>query len=295
MTSTGLSKVILDYDGTLTAEEEQVGELAERSIGELSRDILKVPLAQVRADYDRARARILAEPHRFWWEVNGLIAAYGDEGAFITNTTTIQTLLRSDPAYVEAVAESFPDFEYDPIMDCSNHLFHTHTFNLKPHFREGAEAVLDSLVGTAEVETLILSSSKGDKVEKNLRTLGFEQIRVLGDTRQYAMDPAWDKTFVDDEQGEGQVFQVDDKRTIDLRRPAYYKALKREQQGAGGLMVVADTFSMPGALPMMLGIPFVLLRTPYTPSWCDRYVAEHPCGHVLENLALLPELVATLL
>jgi hypothetical protein len=52
---------------------------------------------------------------------------------------------------------------------------------------------------------------------------------------------------------------------------------------------------MPGALPMMLGIPFVLLRTPYTPSWCERYVSEHPCGHVLENLALLSELVPKLL
>jgi hypothetical protein len=295
MSSAGLSKVILDYDGTLTAEEEQVGELAERSIGELSRDILKVPLSQVRADYDRARARILAEPYRFWWEVNGLIAAYGDEGAFITNTTTIQTLLRLNSAYVEAAAESFPHFEYDPIMDCSNHLFHTHTFNLKPCFREGAEEVLDWLLCAADVETLVLSSSKGDKVKKNLRSLGFEQIRVLGDTRQYGMDPSWEQTFVDDEQGEGQVFRVDDKRTIDLRRPAYYEALIREKQGASGLMVVADTFSMPGALPMMLGIPFVLLRTSYTPLWCERYVSEHPCGHVLEDLALLPELVPTLL
>lgn len=295
MTATGLSKVILDYDGTLTAEEEQVGELADRSIAELSRDILKVPLSQVRADYYRARARIMAEPHRFWWEVNGAIAAYGDEGAFITNTTAIQTLLRSNPAYVEAVAESFPRLEYDPIMDCSNHLFHTHTFDLEPHFREGAEAVLHSLVGAAEVETLILSSSKGDKVKKNLRTLGFGQIRVLGDTRQYEMDPTWDKTFVDREQGEGQIFRLDDKRTIDLRRPAYYKALMREKKGAEGLIVVADTFSMPGALPMMLGMPFVLLRTSYTPRWCERYVSEHPYGHLLDDLALLPELVPTLL
>ncbi len=288
-------KVILDYDGTLTAEEEQVEELAERSITALSRDILRVPLPRLREEYFSTRAMILAEPYNYWWEVNGAIAAYGDEGAFITNTTTIQTMLRLEPAYAKAVEESFPGVEYDPIMDCSNYLFHTYTFELEPHFREAAEAVLKGLVDAVDMEPVILSSSKGDKVGKNLRALGFGEIRVLGDTRQYEMDPSWDKTFVDPVQGEGQIFRVDDKRTIDLRRPAYYEALMREQKDSGGLIVVADTLSMPGALPMMMGIPFVLLRTSYTPLWCGRYVSEHPKGTVLEDLALLPELVPTLL
>jgi hypothetical protein len=295
MTAAGSVKVILDYDGTLTAEEEQVEELAERSIAALSRDILRVPLPRLREEYSRTWAMILAEPYKYWWEVNGGIAAYGDEGAFITNTTTIQTMLWLEPAYTKAVEESFPGIEYDPIMDCSNYLFHTYTFELEPHFREAAEAVLKALVGATELEPVILSSSKGDKVRKNLGALGFGQIRVLGDTRQYEMDPSWGKTFVDSVQGEGQVFRVDDKRTVDLRRPAYYEALVREKKDAGGLIVVADTFSMPGALPMMMGIPFVLLRTSYTPSWCERYVSEHPMGTVLENLASLPELVPKLL
>jgi hypothetical protein len=295
MEAAGLIKVILDYDGTLTAEEEQVDELAERSIVALSRDILRVPLPRLREEYAQTRAMILAEPYNYWWEVNGEIAAYGDEGAFITNTTTIQTMLRLEPAYVRAVQESFPGDEYDPIMDCCNYLFHTYTFELEPHFREAAQAVLRTLAGTTGLEPLILSSSKGDKVRKNLGALGFRQIRVLGDTRQYEMVPSWEKTFVDPVQGEGQVFRVDDKRTIDLRRPAYYRALTGEKKGAGGLMVVADTFSMPGALPMAMGIPFVLLKTPYTPHWCERYVSEHPLGAVLEDLALLPELVPTLL
>jgi hypothetical protein len=290
-----LIKVILDYDGTLTAEEEQVEELAERSVAALSQDILRVPLPRLREEYSRTRAMILAEPYNYWWEVSGQIAAYGDEGAFITNTTTIQTMLRLEPAYSKAVEDSFPGVEYDPIMDCSNYLFHTYTFELEPHFRQAAEAVLKALLDAEGVEPVILSSSKGDKVRKNLGALGFAQIRVLGDTRQYEMDPSWDKTFVDPVQGEGQVFRVDDKRTIDLRRPAYYEALIREQKDCGGLIVVADTFSMPGALPMMMGIPFVLLKTSYTPSWCERYVSEHPMGTVLEDLALLPELVPTLL
>jgi hypothetical protein len=51
---------------------------------------------------------------------------------------------------------------------------------------------------------------------------------------------------------------------------------------------VADTFSLPGALPLMMGIPFFLLHTSYTPEWCARAVDAHPLGHVLDDLADLP-------
>jgi hypothetical protein len=294
MPSSGLVKVILDYDGTLTAEEEQVGELAEKSIETLSREILKVPLSQVREDYSRTRAMILAEPHKYWWQVNGAIAAYCDEGAFITNTTTIQIMLRMNDSYSEAAAGSFPDAEYDPIMDCSNYLFHKNTFDLEPRFRPAARAVLAELVATPNLEPLVLSSSKGDKVRKNLKAIGFAEMRVLGDTRQYEMDPSWKKAFVHPQQGSGQVFRVDDRRTIDLRRPAYFKALTKEMEDAGRLVVVADTWSMPGAMPMMMEIPFLLLKTNYTPGWCERYVGEHPWGQMLSDLALLPEVLHTL-
>jgi len=294
MPSSGLVKVILDYDGTLTAEEEQVGELADTSLVTLSQDILKVPLSQLRADYAHARAMVLGEPHRYRWEVNGGIASYGDEGAFITNTTTIQTMLRLNPSYTEAVERYFPEVEYDSVVDCSNYLFHKHTFELSPRFRPAAEAVLGELVGQSDLEPMILSSSKGDKVTKNLETIGFGEMRVLGDTRQYEIVPSWTKEFVHPQQGTGQIFKVDELHTIDLRRPAYYDKLTREMEGATRLLVVADTWSMPGAMPMMMGIPFLLLKTTYTPAWCEEYVRNHPYGEVLANLALLPEMVRAL-
>jgi hypothetical protein len=70
----GMFKVILDYDGTLTAEEDQVGELAKKSITTLSQEILEVPRAEVRDAYYRTRAMLLAEPHKYWWEVNGWLS-----------------------------------------------------------------------------------------------------------------------------------------------------------------------------------------------------------------------------
>jgi hypothetical protein len=292
--TSGVVKVILDYDGTLTAEEEQVEELAQKSIRTLADKILMVPRSQVEDDYWRTRELVLKEPYRYWWEVNGGIAAYGDEGAFITNTTTIQTMLRLNSSYGEAVARYFPDVEYDPIVDCTNYLFHRHTFDLEPHFRPAARQVLRRLTLEPRMEPVVLSSSKADKVEKNLAGIGFQEIRVLGDTRQYEIDPSWKKEFVDPRQGKGQIFRVDDKRTVDLRRPAYYAALSGEQRDGAQLVVVADTFSMPGALPLIMGIPFLLLKTSYTPDWCDRYVEAHPCGEVLANLAMLPERVKAL-
>jgi hypothetical protein len=294
VTSSGAVKVILDYDGTLTAEEEQVGELAEKSVATLSREILMVPLSEVQEAYSRTREMILAEPHKYWWEVNGGIAAYADEGAFITNTTTIQILLRLNPAYAEVVGRVFSDVEYDPIMDCSNYLFHKNTFDLKPHFRQAAEAVLAELVDSPGVEPLVLSSSKGDKVTKNLRTIGFGEMRVLGDTRQYGIDPSWTKEFSHPEQGRGQIFRVDERHTIDLRRPAYYEKLTGEMEDSRRLVVVADTWSMPGAMPMMMGIPFLLLKTSYTPRWCEEYVNSQPYGEVLTDLALLPQRIRAL-
>lgn len=291
----GVVKVILDYDGTLTAEEEQVAELAARSIRSLSREILKAPLSQVRNDYYRTQAMLLADPDKFWWEVNGGIASYCDEGAFIMNTTTIQTMLRLNPYYSVAVRDYFPEFEYDPIVDCTNYLFHKHTFDLEPHFREPTQHILGELMADPRLEPIILSSSKGDKVRKNMIPLGFSEIRVLGDTRQYEIDPSWKKQFLHPEQGRGQVFSVDDKHTIDLRRPAYYSALVEEMGDAQRLVVAADTFSMPGALPMMMGIPFLLLKTDYTPGWCEAYVGKHPCGEVLSDLALLVDRVEDLL
>ena len=75
---------------------------------------------------------------------------------------------------------------------------------------------------------------------------------------------------------------------VDLRRPAYYRALAKTAADGSRIGGVADTFSLPGALPLMMNIPFFLVRTPYTPAWCLRAVTDHPLGCVLDDLADLP-------
>ena len=282
-------KVVIDYDGTLTAEEEQAVPLADKSLDTLATEIVDAPRAQLAADYAATRARLLAAPERYWWEVNGLIASYCDEGAFILNTTTLQVMLRENAAYARSVAAAFPQAEYDPIVDCTNALFHRHTAELRPVFRPAAREVLAALSRDPTKTPVILTNSLGDKVRRHLGALGLEhEVEVLGDTRQYEMNPNWPHRFHHRELGAIQVWPLADGRRVDLRRPAYFRALARSVIADGRLVVVADTFSLPGALPLMLGLPFFLLRTAYTPGWCARVVEEHPLGHVLDDLADLP-------
>jgi len=282
-------KVIIDFDGTLTAEETQARPLADRSLDTLAHEIIGTSHQQLAADYDATQARLLAAPHRYWWEVHGLVASYCDEGAFILNTTTLQVMLRDDPVYAAAVAAAFPRAEYDPIVDCTNALFHRHTAELPPAFRPAATEVLEALAAHPHRQPIILTISLGNKVQRLLRSLDLAgSVAILGDTRQYAMDPTWKHHFSHPTLGEIQIWPLSPRRHIDLRRPVYYHALTRAAADGSDLAVVADTLSLPGALPLLMGYPFFLLRTPCSPAWCVDAVAAHPLGRVLDTLAGLP-------
>jgi hypothetical protein len=285
-------RVIVDFDGTLTAEEDQVEDLAHRELTALADEILNVPYTRLASEYAAMRSRLLAAPRDYSWQINGLRASYCDEGGFILNTVTLQEMLRGNPDYFDAVARAFPDATYDPVADCANYLFHTYTAQLHHVFRPAARPLLNRLLAHPRREPVILTNSLGDKVRRQLESLELDaKINILGDTRQYEMDPDWKFHFDHPELGRIQVWPLGDGHEIDLRRPAYYQALKRAAADGARLAVVADTFSLPGALPLTMGIPFFLARTPYSPDWCLRAVEKHPCGQVLEDLGqLLPAL-----
>jgi hypothetical protein len=286
-------RVIIDFDGTLTAEEQQARPLAEKSLDTLANEIIGAPRRELAEAYNTAQARLLGAPHRFWWEVNGLVASYCDEGAFILNTTTLQVMLHENDAYRQAVLETFLDAEYDPVVDCTNYLFHRHTAELPPVFRPAARDVLTALAKDPHREPVVLTNSLGDKVQRHLATLALDNdVAVLGDTRQYDMDPDWTHQFLHPHFGKIQVWPVDRVHQVDLRRPAYYRALVQALEEDPSIAVVADTLSLPGALPLMMGIPFFLLHTSYTPDWCARAVEAHPLGRVLGDLGDLPAALA---
>jgi hypothetical protein len=166
---------------------------------------------------------------------------------------------------------------------------------LLPAFRPAAREVLSSLIEHPDRTPIILTNSLGDKVRRQIETLTLKRgIAILGDTRQYEMDPNWTHRFSHPKLGDIHVWPVSEKYQIDLRRPAYYRALVDAGGDGSQLAVVADTLSLPGALPLMMGLPFFLVRTAYTPDWCARAVERHPRGHVLNSLADLPAALDTL-
>ncbi len=288
-------KVVIDFDGTLTAEELQVRPLAEKALRTLADDILGVPYSQLVAEYEATQAQMLRAPFRYWWSVNGLVASYCDEGPFILNTATLMQLLSANERYLKIVELAFPVVTYDAIADCTNYLFNRHTAELPPLFRPAAREVLERLMAHPDYHPLVLTNSLGDKVRRYLTTLGIDdRLEILGDTRQYAMDPDWEHRFSHPLLGDIQVWPVVDNYPVDLRRPAYYRALTRPMADGESLVVVADSFSLPGALPLLMGLPFILLRNSYTPAWSLQAVSDHPLGHVIEDLAELPVLLQTL-
>lgn len=283
-------KIIIDFDGTLTAEEKQVDTLANKSLQTLSGEILHTPLGELESSYQATRQKLLSTPHLYGWKVKGLVASFCNEGAFILNTVTLQEMLNSNKEYKKAVYDVFPNPEYDPVADCTNYLFHRHTAEIPPLFRPDSCSVLNTLNSHPDITPIILTNSLSDKVERHLSTLALKSnIRVLGDTRQYDMVSSWDHRFYHPFYGEIQHWPAYENYTIDLRRPAYFQALSREASDGSQLAVVADTFSMPGSLPLMMGIHYFLLSTSYTPEWCKHVVESHPQGILLQDISHLLE------
>ena len=129
-------KVIIDYDGTLTYEERDVAKLAKKALKDLAENILHLPEAKLVKIYEQTKQKILDNPTKFSWVVNGLPACYAVEGAFLLNTVSTQTMLRDNRKFTKAVTKFFPKGDYGPIVDCTNYLFHKHTFGIVPQFRE---------------------------------------------------------------------------------------------------------------------------------------------------------------
>lgn len=291
-------KVIIDYDGTLTPEEEQVGQLAEASFDTLSKEILGLPKARIRRDYKTTQQKLLASPHQYSWQVNDVAACYCHEGAFVLNTVTIQEMLGKNGFYNGRVEAAFKGSEYDPVTACTNYLFHKNSALLAPKFRQGVKQALVELINHPQIQPIVLTNSKTDKVKQNLEAIGITQkgsnngkfeheIDILGDTRQYHMEAEWDYHFDHPEHGKIQVLPIDKQFKVDLRRPVYHQALLGEAGDGIKVITVGDIFSLVGSVPLMLGMDFILFKAPYVPAWSERFIKSHPRGRMIKDIRQL--------
>ncbi|MEO8700266.1 MAG: HAD family hydrolase [Kofleriaceae bacterium] len=155
-----------------------------------------------------------------------------------------------------------------------------------PVFRPGAGEALRALAGR---DTWIVTNSDTHAVAGKVAALDRESpgvawltSRVRGYARKFDVDDAWDGVAA-----ELELPGLD--RPVLLRRRRYYEILAELVPTFSELTVVGDIFELDLAMPLALGARVGLVASPRTPDYERAYVAEHPRGFVIEDLATLPD------
>ncbi|MEJ7604067.1 MAG: hypothetical protein WKG01_39670 [Kofleriaceae bacterium] len=158
-----------------------------------------------------------------------------------------------------------------------------------PVFRPGAGEVLRSL---SERNAWIVTNSDTDAVAGKVAALDREvpgvawlTSRVRGHARKFDVDDGW--TGID---AEMVIPGLD--RPVLLRRRQYHAILRAllddANLGFGNLVVIGDIFELDLAMPLALGARVGLVMSPHTPGYERDFVASHPRGRVIEDLADIP-------
>jgi len=160
-----------------------------------------------------------------------------------------------------------------------------------PVFRPGAGPVLRALGGSP---TWIVTNSDTHAVAGKVAALDREApgvawltSRVRGFARKFDVDDEWAGA-----PAELAVPGLD--RPVLLRRRAYHDTMRAVIDEARAdwrdVIVVGDIFELDLAMPLALGARVGLLASPRTPAYERAFVASHPRGRVLEDLAEIPKL-----
>jgi hypothetical protein len=158
-----------------------------------------------------------------------------------------------------------------------------------PVFRAGAGEALRALSGT---QAWIVTNSDSHAVASKVAALDREvpgvawlTSRVRGHARKFDVDDAWSGA------PESLALPGLD-RPVLLRRRNYYDILRAVLDDAGSefseLVVVGDIFELDLALPLALGARVGLVSSQHTPPYERAFVAAHPRGRVIEDLAEIP-------
>lgn len=158
-----------------------------------------------------------------------------------------------------------------------------------PVFRSGAGDVLRELGGK---DAWIVTNSDTHAVASKIAALDREvsgvawlTSRVRGHARKFDVDDTWSGV-------EAELALPGLDRPVLLRRRLYHDIL-RAIVDAGEttfdeLVVVGDIFELDLAMPLALGARVGLVAGSRTPAYERAFVAAHPRGRIIENLAEIP-------
>ncbi|OYD13674.1 hypothetical protein CH333_10485 [candidate division WOR-3 bacterium JGI_Cruoil_03_44_89] len=248
---------IFDFDGTLTDPFPHADAMREAMINILvSRGI---PERRVMRDIEVLTDGILGQPEEHPWVVGGIPACFGNEDPFVVNNVTAQELFETNEIYRGL---------FESPGQLSAEAYRGATRDMPPHFRDDTPSVLKEIIRDGN-RVCVVTNAGTDKVRRMLGEIGVS-IPIYGDAEKFMVDMEWDKV--------PRTLEIGD-RCIFLRRAKYFNILR---EMGSEKMVIGDVFSMDLSLPHAIGIPIVLVKTPYTPSWAERFVEKN--GRVVKSL-----------
>lgn len=278
-----MTVLVLDFDGTMTDAEAEGRPFRDGYLDDLCA-LVGRPAGdrEVFALADAVEAELVAAPaaHPFLWMGRAVAPA------------TVDPYLRMVPI----AHRIFDRFDVMPSAVDRGRLLGSVLYKYNyaktlghPVFRAGAGDVLRALAGT---HAWIVTNSDTHAVAAKVAALDREApgvawltSRVRGQARKFDVDDAW--TDVPES-----LALPDLARPVLLRRRAYHDILRAVLDDSAAsfedLVVVGDIFELDLALPLALGARVGLVASPHTPAYERAFVAAHPRGRVIDELAEIP-------
>ncbi len=268
--------VILDFDGTLTDAEQEGVPYREGYLNDVA-ILAGQPVDDVMKLSEGFEREVLAREGEFGWRFGGAIVAPASVDPYLRMMPVARMIFDHYQVFLEPS-------DRDRLLD--GILYRYNYPRTRTVFRDGAA---EALLALPRDKTWVVTNSHTEPVQNKIRTLG-ESVpgqldwlvdRVHGNARKYVLDA--DFTEVDERMALPGL-----ERPILLRRANYHRVLEGLRHEAGvawsDVVVIGDIFELDLSLPLAMGATVGLMINPFTPSYEKAFLAEHPRGHLLENL-----------
>ena len=277
------SVLVLDFDGTMTDAEAEGRPFRDGYLDDLCVLVGRKPGdAEVLAVAADAEAELARTPsgHPFVWQGRAVAPATVDP--YLRMVPVAHRVLDQWGALPSAV-------DRGRLLGGILYKYNYAKTLGRPVFKPGAGEVLRAL---ADTPTWIVTNSDTHAVAGKIALLDREQpgvawltSRVRGQARKFDVDDAWTGA-----PPELRIPGLD--RPVLLRRHEYYSIVKAILDEAGAtfhdLIVIGDIFELDLAMPLALGARIGLVTSAHTPPYERAFVASHPRGALIDDLAAIP-------